>query len=166
MIRETRLGGCAMQNRQCIWFQLSYWHAFSFFTFALLHGSMVSLLDKATLPYKLLGTGSVVTNVICGLGIIHCICSLLAHCAELKAITLKWLNLCLLCTLSLVHSSWFGCVSHNFRFFLFPCYLFFLMCLHLLKGEKQEMFSLVRTQENLTIATPMLPECKDGLDPM
>jgi len=117
MIRETRLGGCAMQNRQCIWFQLSYWHAFSFFTFALLHGSMVSLLDKATLPYKLLGTGSVVTNVICGLGIIHCICSLLAHCAELKAITLKWLNLCLLCTLSLVHSSWFGCVSHNFRFF-------------------------------------------------
>jgi hypothetical protein len=117
MIRETRLGGCAMQNRQCIWFQLSYWHAFSFFTFALLHGSMVSLLDKATLPYKLLGTGSVVTNVICGLGIMHCICSLLAYCAELKAITLKWLNLCLLCTLSLVHSSWFGCVSHNFRFF-------------------------------------------------
>lgn len=50
---------------------------------------MVSSLDKATLPYKLLGTGSVVTIVICGLGIMHCICSLLAHCAELKAITLK-----------------------------------------------------------------------------
>ncbi len=68
-----------------LWFQLSYWHAFSFFTFALLHDSMVSLLDKATLPYKLLGTGSVVINVICGLGIVHCICSFLANYVELKA---------------------------------------------------------------------------------
>jgi hypothetical protein len=68
-----------------LWFQLSYWHAFSFFAFALFHGSMVSLLDKVTLPYKLLGIGSIVTNVICGLGIMHCIRSLLANCVELKA---------------------------------------------------------------------------------
>lgn len=141
MKRETRLGGCAMQNRQCIWFQLSYWHAFSFFTFALLHGSMVSSLDKATLPYKLLGIGSVVTIVICGLGIMHCICSLLAHCAELKAITLKWLNLCLLCTLSLVHSSWFGCVSHNFRLFFDFHVICFFLSVSIYRKEKNKKFS-------------------------